>query len=323
MSWALRVSEAVDRPEDITLQRVVQTKPDLAQGQVLVRVAYSSVNPSDAKACLGLMPSAAWPRIPGRDFSGVVVEGAERGMEVWGSGGDIGISRDGAHASYLVLPERAIVAKPQRLTLLQAGTVGVPFVTAFEGFQRAGGLTRRDRVLVLGANGKVGQAAMQIGRWQGGDMIGVARRGARGVDAANDALIDHTDTTAAIVRERWSGHGADIVFNTVGSPYFALAVECMAKRGRQILISTIDKRVDFDIFGFYRGMHAYFGVDTLALNVIEASCALGALTPGFESGALTPFDIEPSDVRPLGEAATSYREVLAGTRRRLALSVED
>ena len=62
------------------------------------------------------------------------------------------------------------------------------------------------------------------------------------------------------------GHGADIVFNTVGSPYFEVANRAMAMRGRQIFISTIERSVPFDIFAFYRGQHRYIGVDTLALG---------------------------------------------------------
>ena len=71
-----------------------------------MRVAAAGVNPSDVKAALGLMPQAVWPRTPGRDFAGTVVDGPADwiGREVWGSGGDLGITRDGSHAGWLLLP---------------------------------------------------------------------------------------------------------------------------------------------------------------------------------------------------------------------------
>ena len=62
-------------------------------------------------------------------------------------------------------------------------------------------------------------------------------------------------TSRRSVRELTGGHGADIVFNTVGSPYFEAANKAMAKGATQIFIATIERAVPFDIFAFYRGMH--------------------------------------------------------------------
>ena len=81
--------------------------PSAAQeGEVVVAVRAAGVNPSDVKAALGAMPHAVWPRTPGRDWAGVVTDGPADllGQEVWGSSGDLGIRRDGTHASHLVIP---------------------------------------------------------------------------------------------------------------------------------------------------------------------------------------------------------------------------
>ncbi|MGD5523872.1 hypothetical protein QUS88_22545, partial [Xanthomonas citri pv. citri] len=121
-------------------------------------------NPSDVKAALGLMPQAVWPRTPGRDFAGVVVDGPGDwvGREVYGSGGDIGITRDGSQARFLELPVAALRARPTNISMEEAGAVGVPFVTAYEGLRRAGMPQAGQVVMVAGANGKVGQAAVQL-----------------------------------------------------------------------------------------------------------------------------------------------------------------
>src|SRR5437660_35400 len=73
------------------------TLPALRPGQVLIKISAAGVNPSDVKAAIGLMPHAVFPRTPGRDFSGVVVEGPQNlvGREVFGSSGDLGIRMDG------------------------------------------------------------------------------------------------------------------------------------------------------------------------------------------------------------------------------------
>ena len=64
-----------------------------ATGQVLIEVKAAAVNPSDVKAATGLMPYAVFPRTPGRDYAGVIVDGPDGwvGREVFGSSGDLGI----------------------------------------------------------------------------------------------------------------------------------------------------------------------------------------------------------------------------------------
>jgi NADPH:quinone reductase-like Zn-dependent oxidoreductase len=64
------------------------------------------------------------------------------------------------------------------------------------------------------------------------------------------------------------GKGADIVFNTVGDPYFEAAHKSLALRGRQILIAAVDRIVQFNILEFFRGQHTYVGIDTLGLSSI-------------------------------------------------------
>ena len=111
-----------------------------APGDVLVEITAAAVNPSDVKAAIGLMPYAVFPRTPGRDFAGVVVDGPADliGKQVFGSSGDLGIRRDGTHATHLVVEADAVVEKPDSMTLDEAAGIGVPFVTALEGFRRAG-----------------------------------------------------------------------------------------------------------------------------------------------------------------------------------------
>src|SRR5919109_1668567 len=105
--------------------------------ELLVEVKAAAVNPSDVKAATGLMPYAAFPRTPGRDYAGVVIDGPVgwTGREVFGSSGDLGIRRDGTHATHLVVEADALVEKPKSLSWEQAAGIGVPFVTAMEGFR--------------------------------------------------------------------------------------------------------------------------------------------------------------------------------------------
>lgn len=97
------------------------------------------------------------------------------GMPVWGCGGDLGIRRDGSHATHRVVLTASVRQTPPGVDVRDAGAVGVPLVTAFAGLRRAGLPGRGQSVQVLGANGAVGQATMQIATHLGVRTIGVVR----------------------------------------------------------------------------------------------------------------------------------------------------
>src|SRR5437764_4085294 len=196
-----------------------------AENELLIEVKAAAVNPSDVKAASGLMAYAVFPRTPGRDYAGVVLDGPVDwiGREVFGSSGDLGIRRDGTHATHLAVEREAVVEKPKTISWEEAAGIGVPFVTAMEGLRRAGIPKPGETVLVMGVNGKVGQAAVQIATWHGARVIGAVRKSEAyaGHSNAPVEVIDASSTDVAErVRELTSGKGADIVFNTVGDPYF-------------------------------------------------------------------------------------------------------
>lgn len=321
---ALWVTEKAADLDSLEIPVITPDVPRPGPGQVLVEIRAAGVNPSDVKASLGHMPHAIWPRTPGRDYGGVVVEGPAHllGTEVWGGGGELGISQHGSHAKYMVLPQAAVRAKPENFSFEEAGSIGVPFITAFEGLREAGGVQPWDNVLVCGANGKVGQAAIQLATLAGATVFGVEYKPMDYLGHANseiEMLDSSSQDVAAIVREKTGGRGADIVFNTVGSPFFELANNALAKQGRQIFISTFDRAVPFDIFNFFRGRHKFIGVDTLALDSVYGAKIFDVLKPKFERGLLKPFPINADAIYGLADAAEAYRSVLRSTPDRVIL----
>jgi NADPH2:quinone reductase len=308
-----------------SLAPVVERRPlSRAANEVLIEVKAAAVNPSDVKAATGLMPYAVFPRTPGRDYAGIVIDGppGSIGREVFGSSGDLGIRRDGSHATHLVVEADGPVEKPKGISWEKAAGIGVPFVTAMEGFRRAGVPEKDDTVLVMGVNGKVGQAAAQIASWHGARVIGVVRKSEPYEGHANSKveMIDSSATDVATrVRELTNGNGADIVYNTVGDPYFQAANKSLAVRGRQILIASIHPVVEFNIFEFYRGQHSFFGIDTLALSSTATGALLRELGPGFASGHLKPFPIKPGAIYPLEDAKRAFLAVAGSSRDRVIL----
>jgi len=295
-----------------------------AAGEVLIEIKAAAVNPSDVKAATGLMPYAVFPRTPGRDYAGIVIEGPKDwiGREVFGSSGDLGIRRDGTHATHLAVETEAVVEKPKGISWQEAAGIGVPFVTAMEGLRRAGVPNKDETVLVMGVNGKVGQAATQIASWHGARVIGVVRKHEpyEGHSNAKVDVIDASATDVATrVRELTGGKGADIVFNTVGDPCFEAAHKSLALRGRQILIAAVDRIVQFNILEFYRGQHTYVGIDTLGLSSVATGAVLRELVLGFASGHLKPFPIKSSAIYPLEQAKAAFVAVAGSSRDRVIL----
>ncbi len=295
-----------------------------AANEVLIEIKSAAVNPSDVKAATGLMPYAVFPRTPGRDYAGLVIDGPAGwiGREVFGSSGDLGIRRDGTHATHLAVEADAVVEKPAGISWDEAAGIGVPFVTAMEGLRRAGMPTKAETVLVMGVNGKVGQAAAQIASWRGARVIGVARKNEpyEGHTSSKVEVIDASAAdVAARVLELTGGKGADIVFNTVGDPYFQAAHQSLALRGRQILIATIERIVPFNILEFYRGQHTYVGIDTLGLSSTATGAVLRELGPGFAGGHLKPFPIRPSAIYSLEDTKSAFLAVAGSSRDRVIL----
>ena len=294
------------------------------EGEVLVEVRAAAVNPSDAKAAIGMMPQAVWPRTPGRDFAGVVTAGRADlvGQAVFGSSGHLGIRRDGTHGTRLVVEADALVAKPDALSFKEAAGLGVPFVTANEGFRRSGPPKPGEVVLILGLNGKVGQAAAQIASWRGARVIGVVRRDEGYVGHASgpvDVIDSSRGDAPERVRALTDGKGADIVFNTVGDPYYEIGVRSLATLGRKIFITAVNKIVSFDTFAFYRNRHTYVGADSLSLSSVASADVLRELLPGFASGHLKPYPIARHAIYPLEPEAAraAYVAVLSAARDRL------
>src|ERR1700692_1793941 len=116
--------------DDLRVEEV--TVPIPAEGEVLVEVKAAAINPSDIKNVQGKMHETTVPRIPGRDFAGMIVKGPDErlGQSVFGSGGNLGFGRDGSHAEYLTIPVTAVIPLPKNLSFEQAAGIGVAYITA-------------------------------------------------------------------------------------------------------------------------------------------------------------------------------------------------
>jgi NADPH:quinone reductase len=303
------------------LEYVDLPTPESDGESVIVQVKSASVNPSDVKNVSGHFDHTVPPRIPGRDFSGVVVDGpaAWTGAEVWGTGGDIGFTRDGTHAEYIKIPVTALARKPTNLSHDQASAIGVNFVVAWLGTVDYAQLSEGESIAVIGAGGGVGGAVTQIAKARGCRVIGIDRN-APLPDSPAGRLIDHfvpfDEHTIQHVRDLTGG--VDVVYDAVGGVAFETALGLVRRRGRVVEISATGKRrVDFDIIDFYHNETQLFGTDSAKLGVAESAPLMTALVDGFESGKLQPPVIAQSF--DLAHGQDAYRVVAAGTPGRVVI----
>src|SRR6202521_5517388 len=263
--------------------------PNVDEATALVRVMAASINPSDVKNVAGAMKQTTLPRIPGRDFAGVVEAGPADwiGAAVWGTGGDTGFTRDGTHAEMIAVPLASLRRKPDILSFDQAASVGVNYMAAWCGLESAG-LKSGETVLLIGAGGGVGGAAAQIARRFGARVIGADLRAphpdAPIHDIAEKLILSAKDLPAE-VRAATGGKGADVVFDLVGGVMFRNAVNSLALRGRLIEIAVTGQReVSFDLADFYHNESRLYGVDTLKRDLTGSAEVLEVLMPGFVAG---------------------------------------
>jgi NADPH:quinone reductase len=295
--------------------------PHPTTGEVVVRVRAASLNPSDTKNVLGRMEGTTLPRTPGRDFAGVVVQGPAEllGQNVWGTGGDVGFTRDGTHADFIVVPADGVRRKPKNLSFEEAATAGVAFVAAWIGLVEAAHVQSGDWVVATGAAGSVGSAVAQIAKWKGGFTIGADRTGLSAERQRDYAIDQYVIADSAneyknlvdAVRQFTNGRGADVAFDAVGGPLFEPCLRSLGRHGRQVNITSVgNRRVSFDLLDFYHRQLTLVGVDTRAYDTRASARILEQLTPGFENGALKPAPI--AQRYTLEQAGEAYRAVDSG-----------
>lgn len=160
----------VNKNDNFTVKVSELTMNDLPDGDVLVKVTYSSINYKDS---LATIPNGnivnSYPFVPGIDLAGVVVSSSDarfkEGDEVLATSYEIGVSHFGGYSEYARIPSQWIVPLPKGLTLKEAMIIGTAGFTAALSVQRLkenGVSPEKGKVLVTGATGGVGSFAVSI-----------------------------------------------------------------------------------------------------------------------------------------------------------------
>ncbi len=203
----------------------------LNRGDVKVLIHGSSVNPVDWKIRSGklkIISGKTFPKIPGMDFSGVVIESKSHkvstGQEVYGM---VNIADGGCNAEKIVVNEKLVALKPANIDFVQAGVIPLAGLTAFQALKNIAGIKPNNQVLINGCTGGVGSFAVKIAKALGAKVTGVCsnRNIEYSIRLGCHEIIDYT------TQDIYTDDKYDIIFDTIGNLKYSKSKRMLAKNG--------------------------------------------------------------------------------------------
>jgi NADPH:quinone reductase len=293
---------------------VVQEHPDPQPqaGELLVRVRAAGVNGPDIVQVAGRYPAppGAPPDIPGLEFAGEVLacgagvqrfEPGDRVMAIVGGGGQ---------AELVVVNERVAMPVPDELDWIAAGGVPEVFITAHDALFTQAGLALGERLLVHGAAGGVGMAAVQLGTMAGARVTATVR------DEHSREQVAALGVNALDPAEFAEAGPFDVILELVGAPNFPANLAALAIRGRICVIGVrAGSRIELDL-GALMGKRGRIHGSLLRPRSLEEKADATrrveqSVLPGFASGDLS---VPVAATYPLDEVAAAYERFTAGRK---------
>jgi NADPH:quinone reductase len=218
-------------------------RPEPAQGQVLVRIQASAVNPLDLKIHSGEAAHARHPLpgILGIDLAGVIesvgagVTQFRAGDEVYGMTGGVG-GLQGSLAEYAAVDADLLAPKPRNIGMRAAAALPLVFITAWEGLVDRAQIREGQKVLVQGGAGGVGHIAVQIARAFGAEVFATGSAKDRAyLEQLRATFIDYNATPVTdYVAGHTAGRGFDLVYDTVGGATLDASFNAVARFGHVV-----------------------------------------------------------------------------------------
>ncbi|HEU4577828.1 MAG TPA: SDR family NAD(P)-dependent oxidoreductase [Polyangiaceae bacterium] len=269
--------------------------------EIEICVAASGLNFRDVLNVLGMYPGEAGPL--GGECSGIV-SAIGAGVAGYTLGDRVMAFAPAAFRRFVAVEARRVVRLPRGLSLNQAGTVPVAFLTAWYALHDLAQLRAGERVLIHAAAGGVGMAAVQIARWLGAEVLATASPSkwdalrALGVRrVASSRNLEFADEF------RDDGRGVDVVLNSLASEYIDASLNLLSTGGRFIEMGKVDVRDPVQVAGDHPGVR-YQAFDLTTVEPDHIATMLSAICRGFEDGKLTALPVRQF---ALGEAEAAFR----------------
>jgi NADPH:quinone reductase len=297
-------------PEVLKLEEVPTPRP--ATGQVLVRIHAAGVNPYDTYMRAGTYAvKPPLPYTPGSDGAGVI-EAVGEDVKKVKAGDRIYTAKTvtGAYAEYALALEEQVHPLPVKSSFSQGACVWVPYGTAYHALFHSAKAHASETVLVHGASGGVGSAAVQMARAMGLTVFGTAGT-SKGLELVKREgahhVFEHSKASyAEEIMKATGGRGVDIILEMLANVNLATDLKLLAMNGRVIIIGN-------------RGEITINPRDLMARRASARGFTLWAITPeeeadihagliaGLENGSLRPV---VGKELPLSEAARAHKEIL-------------
>jgi NADPH:quinone reductase-like Zn-dependent oxidoreductase len=285
--------------EGLAMVEIATPRP--GAGEVLVRVHAASITRDELE-----WPTDRLPAIPSYELAGSVVSLGDGVDEVVPGDAIYALTafdRDGVAAEYTVVPGDLLAPKPKTLDPVEAATIPMPALTAWQGLFEHGRLEPGQRVIVHGAVGGVGAHAMQIARRHGAHVVGTASRATLEMVSASEAdgVLEREAALAEIA-------DVDLVFDTVGGEALSRSGGLLRDGGR--IVSVAEEPPE-----------SLAGIDAVYFVVRPDGNQLAELTILVEAGELRPG---VDSVYPLAEARAAFeRSLVPGKSGKVVLRVLD
>lgn len=285
--------------------------PEAGPGQIVVAIKAAGVNPVDTYIRAGLYGAKELPYTPGFDAAGVV-ETAGKGVARFKPGDRVYTSGtlSGAYAGAALCLESQIHPLPEKISFPQGASIGVPYATAFRALFQKAWAAPGETVLIHGATGGVGTAAVQMARAAGLLVIGTAGT-KKGRDLARENGAHHVVEHGKPehfkeVMELTGGRGVDCIIEFLANVNLGGDLKILAKGGRVVVVGSrgtveIDPRDAMGKDALVLGM-SLFNATEAELKGIHA-----AIFAGLENGTLNPV---VGLQFPLAEAAQAHHAVM-------------
>jgi NADPH2:quinone reductase len=243
-AWQLHEFGSLDH---LTLDEVLVPEP--GPGEVLLHVAYAALNPADHYMALGQYPRPCTPPFAlGRDASGVVAMPVPGGRFAQGDrvvllASDLGVGRTGTLAEYVCVPEEQLAPLPEGWSMQEGAAAPLVFLTAWKALVEQGELAPGQTVLINGASGGVGSAAVMLAHSIGAKVVALSRGTAKqaalnalGANVIVDAAAPDWD---AAVKRALNGGRIDLVVDNLGGTYFEKSLSLLSYNGRMVVIGLL------------------------------------------------------------------------------------
>lgn len=299
-------------PEVLSLNEIETPSP--ADGQVLVRVKASGVNPVDTYIRSGIHAvKPKLPYTPGKDGAGVV-EAVGPGVRRFAPGDRVYVADTltGSYAECALCREDQLGRLPENVSFEAGAGVFTPYATSYRALFQKAGAKIGETILVHGASGGVGIAAVQWAKSAGMRVIGTASsEKGRELATANgaDAVFDHSDAGHyAAIMEATAGKGCDVVLEMLANMNLENDFAALAKFGRIVVIGSRGS-LEFTPRLAMTKEATILGMSLFNAAPHEMAEILRAIENGLESGVVAPVI---SKAFALGDAAAAHREVIDG-----------